>query len=227
MSLDTSPRPADIDYPETDGQPMGDSTIQIRWILKLFTGVDGVFLHQPDVFVAANLFWYPVQGSPSIVTAPDVLVAFGRPKGDRSSYKQWAESGIAPQVVFEVLSLSNTPGEMEDKFDFYQRYGVEEYYIYDPFDVTLQGFRRSKDRLGPIARMKNYTSPRLGIRFDLSGPELQVFRPDGEPFRTHQELMQLLQEEADKAQQTEAEKSALAAKLRELGIDPDSIKPRG
>jgi Uma2 family endonuclease len=213
MSLDASPLSADIEYPETDGQPMGDSTIQVRWIFKLFSGIDGVFLNRPDVFVAANLFWYPVKGDPATVTAPDVLVAFGRPKGDRRCYKQWEEGGIAPQIVVEVLSFNNTPGEMEDKFDFYERFGVEEYYVYDPIDITLQGFQRRRNRLMPIARMKNYTSPRLGIRFDMSGPELQVFRPDGEPFRTHQELM--------------AEKESLAAKLRELGIDPDSIKPQG
>ena len=32
-----------------------------------------------DVFVAGDLFWYPVRGNPRIVTAPDGLVVFGRP----------------------------------------------------------------------------------------------------------------------------------------------------
>ena len=65
------------------------------------------------MFVAGDLLWYPVEGKPSIRTAPDVMVVFGRPKGDRGSYKQWEEDGIAPQVVFEVLSPGNRAGEME------------------------------------------------------------------------------------------------------------------
>lgn len=60
------------------------------------------------------------------------MVVFGRPKGDRGSYLQWLEDGIAPQVVIEVLSPGNTLAEMAHKLQFYARYGVEEYYLYDP-----------------------------------------------------------------------------------------------
>ena len=67
------------------------------------------------------------------------MVAFGRPKGYRGSYKQWEESGIAPQAVFEILSPNNRVPEMERKFRFYEQYGVEEYYIYDPDEVELFG----------------------------------------------------------------------------------------
>ena len=35
------------------------------------------------------------------------MVVFGRPKGYRGSYRQWEEGGIAPQVVFEILSPGN------------------------------------------------------------------------------------------------------------------------
>jgi Uma2 family endonuclease len=58
-------------------------------------------------------------------------VVFGRPKGERGSYRQWEEDNIAPQVVFEVLSPGNTLKEMTKKLQFYNRYGVQEYYIYD------------------------------------------------------------------------------------------------
>ena len=111
----------DLDYPESDGQPMGDSTLQIRWIFTLFGNIDALFHDRVDIFVAANLFWYPVEGKPRIVTAPDVMVAFGRPKGERRVYKQWEEGGKAPQVVFEVLSHTNTVAEMEEKRLWYQR----------------------------------------------------------------------------------------------------------
>ena len=67
------------------------------------------------MFVAGSLLWYPVEGDNTTRIDTDVMVAFGRPKGYRGSYMQWVEGGIAPQVVFEVLSPGNRPGEMEQK----------------------------------------------------------------------------------------------------------------
>ncbi len=72
-----------------------------------------------------------------------MLVAFGRPKGDRGSYMQWIEEGIAPQVVFEVLSPGNRKPQMDAKFRFYDEYGCQEYYIYDPDKVKLTGYERT------------------------------------------------------------------------------------
>ena len=121
-----------IVYPDTDGQPMAENTLQFEWIVTIKGGLDHLLDADPNVFVAGDLFWYPVEGHPEIRVAPDAMVAFGRPKGHRLSYLQWEEGGIAPQVVFEVLSPGNRAGEMTRKFAFYQQYGVEEYYIYDP-----------------------------------------------------------------------------------------------
>lgn len=75
---------------------------------------------------------------------------FGRPKKDRGSYQQWQEERIPPQVVFEILSPRNRSSEMLRKFKFYERYGMEEYYIYDPNDGDLTGWLRSLDELNEI-----------------------------------------------------------------------------
>ncbi len=116
-----------IDYPESDGQPMADNTLQYEWIGTIKYGLEALFRERNDVFITGDLLWYPVEGDNKTQAAPDAKVAFGRPKGHRRSYKQWEEGGIAPQVVFEVLSPGNTPKEMTDKLRFYQRFGVEEY----------------------------------------------------------------------------------------------------
>ncbi|RME42073.1 MAG: Uma2 family endonuclease, partial [Chloroflexi bacterium] len=93
----------EIIYPESDGQPMADNTKQFRWIVTIKEGLEALFADNPDVFVAGDLLWYPVEGRPDIRQAPDVMVAFGRPKEDRGPYLQWEEGGIPPQVVFEIL----------------------------------------------------------------------------------------------------------------------------
>jgi Uma2 family endonuclease len=177
-------QPPEVEYPDSDGQPMSDNTLQFQWIVTLQTNLDILFKDDPTVFVAGDLLWYAVQGKPEVRAAPDALVAFGRPKGYRGSYKQWEEGGIAPQVVFEVLSPGNRPDEMARKLQFYDTYGVEEYYLYDPDNVMLTGWRRVGPSLQPIPVMHNWVSPRLKTHFDLSGPELVIYDPKGQKFLT-------------------------------------------
>ncbi len=102
----------DVVYPDSDGQPLADDTLQFEWITTIKGGLEAIFRDDPNVFVAGDLLWYPVEGDPTIRTAPDAMVVFGRPKGNRGSYQQWREEGIAPQVVFEVLSPGNRSGGM-------------------------------------------------------------------------------------------------------------------
>jgi Uma2 family endonuclease len=171
-------------YPDDDGQPMADNTLQYQWIVTIKDNLEDLFADRDDVFVAGNLLWYAVEGRPEIRLAPDALVVFGRPKGYRGSYMQWEEDGVPPTVVFEILSPNNRPAEMTRKFQFYDRHGVEEYYLYDPETNDLDGWRRVDDTLEEIAAMDGWTSPRLGIRFGRVGKTLQIFRPDGEEFLT-------------------------------------------
>ncbi len=158
------------------------------------------------------------------------MVVLGRPKGERGSYKQWEEDGIAPQIVFEILSPGNRSDELFRKFQFYEKYGVKEYYIYNPDNGDLLGWRRGDGSLRQITGMNGHVSQRLGIRFEPGeGPNnLRIIGPDGQPFRTHQELIEQAEAERRRAeaehQRAEAERQRaerLAAKLRELGIEPD------
>lgn len=232
-------------YPDSDGQPMSDNTLQFRWIVTIQGNLDALFADDPDVFVAGDLLWYPVEGDNQTRVAPDALVAFGRPKGYRGSYRQWEEGNIAPQVVFEVLSPGNRFSEMQRKLDFYDRFGVEEYYQYDPQRGDLTGWTRREGRLLLVDRMDGFVSPRLGIRFELpeGEEELRIYHPDGTLFLSFVEVM--AQREAERTARTAAERerddaererhnaererdeararaTMLAARLRELGIDPDA-----
>jgi Uma2 family endonuclease len=165
---------------------MPDNPKRLHWIKTIQQNLDQLLTHDPDVFVAGDLFWYPVEGNDDIHQIPSVMVVFGRPKSDRNAYQQWKEKKIAPQVVFEIPSPSD--GFQLDrgrKLMFYNRFGVEEYYLYDPEANELAGWCRTKGYLETIEPIHNWVSPRLGIRFDASGNELQIFRPDGEPFSMH------------------------------------------
>lgn len=204
----------DDPYPESDGQPMADNTEQYEWLVKIKENLEILFADRPDVFIAGDLLWYPVPDRRETgPIAPDVLVAFGRPKGRRGSYRQWDEGGIAPQVVFEILSPSNSAKEMAEKLAFYGQYGVEEYYLYDPDRNRLEIWirRRTDDgasRLTAQSHVRGWTSPRLGMRFALTPETLELFDPSGRPFLTSIELAR----QADAEQARALEESARAAR---------------
>ena len=222
----------DIIYPESDGQPMADNTKQFELIVLIKKNLDLLFANDPNVFVAGDLLWYAIKGNNVTRKAPDVMVVFGRPKGDRGSYLQWKEDNIPPQVVFEILSPSNSAKEMISKYKFYERYGVEEYYLYDPDKSELTGWLRSGDELAEIEQMVGWVSPRLGIRFELSDGELEIYRPDGHRFLTYEQQAEAREQEQQRtqqaqarAEQAEAQLLALRTLLQERGINPEDFHP--
>ena len=148
-----------------------------------------------------------------------------------------ARTGIAPQVVFEVLSPGNRLAEMIKKFQFYDRYRVEEYYIYDPDRGELSGWARAADGdLIEIDAMTGWVSPRLGVRFEcsrrragtlLSGwPQVRQLsrvgtssasRPGSRPSKLRQQAEQARQQ----AEQAQERAERLAEQLRALGVEPE------
>ncbi|MBE9203997.1 Uma2 family endonuclease [Synechocystis salina LEGE 06099] len=195
-----------IVYPDSDGQPMADNTKQFSWIVLLKENLECLFADNPHVFVV-----------------------LGRPKGDpagicyavRGSYRQWQEGNQPPQVVFEVLSPGNRLKEINKKRDFYDFYGVEEYeeyYVYDPDNNELVGLQRRQGKLTVIDEVEHWTSPRLGIHFELTPENLQIFYPDRRPFLTTVALAALAEQTEKRAELAEAENARLKELLRQAGI---------
>ena len=103
---------------------------------------------------------------------------------------------------------------MTRKLQFYERYGVEEYYIYDPDENELEGLQRQEgERLELIEEINHWKSPRLGIEFVLTSETMEIYRPDGRKFLSSLELEQQRQQATQRAER-------LAEQLRALGIDP-------
>lgn len=215
-----SPIASQVLYPDSDGKPIAENTVQYRWIVRLVTNLKRLLQGQ-TAFVAGDLLWYPIQVEtpPAPCLAPDVMVALGRPDGDRGSYKQWEEDDIAPQVVFEILSPSNSDREMLAKQIFYTQHGVLEMFFYDPDSRDFWGLVRTdlEHNFTPVTPLNfPWTSPTLNIRFEMFEDGLAIFYPDGEPFKEPEEFI----EERDRALQ---QRDRAFAKLRELGIDPEQL----
>ena len=221
-------------YPSSDGKPMAENTTQYEWIVRLKGGIEACC---PTAFVAGDLLWYFVEGDPKQCVAPDVLVAFGRPRGPRMTYLQW-EEGVIPQVVVQVWSPGNRWPDRARKLLLYSRLGVEEFITYDPDSNDFAVFLRSPNGVlleVESAANHDWVSPLLGIRFAPGEEILEVYGPDGARLPFFGELVEgarLAKEGQAKAEQAcgraeeerataTARAEALAAKLRALGIEPE------
>jgi len=182
----------DPNFPDSDGRPMADNQTQYKWMVTIAEGLDDLYRDRPNVLVACDLLWYFDEDDARRCVAPDVFVAFGRPKAPRHSYKEWLE-GHAPQVVFEIHSPSNGEKEMDRKRRLYDARGVEEYYYYFPEEAAgrFDGWRRGAAGLEPIAETDGWTSPLLEVTFETPPFDnaLVLRRPDGEAFQHVQDVM--------------------------------------
>ena len=214
-------------YPDSDGEPLSDNTLQLAWIVLLYANLDAIC----PWFVAADLLWYPVEGKPKIRLAPDVLVALERPKGYRGSYMQFREDGVPPTVVFEILSPSNTVAQMSAKSAFYLSYGAREFIVIDPDEGTGWAVVRNDDGDNEVVEeIDGWVSPALGVRFSREDGELRVYRPDGTRFKDLGDAeaetaaaRSRAEQEARRAEQEALRAERLAARLAALGVDPDEI----
>ena len=137
------PWPWVVEYPDEDGEPMADNEWQGRTMDAIFYALDGRFQSDPDVHVAKDLLVYYDEGNPNQALAPDVFVTRGVAPGFRSSYRIWEERR-APEFVLEVASRSTAKKDATEKKDLYARWGVREYWLFDPrgglHEPRLQGF---------------------------------------------------------------------------------------
>ena len=205
----------DIIYPESDGQPLGETDVHISEVLDLLETLRDWYRDQSDVYVAGNLFLYYVEGNPRAVVCPDLFVAKGVPKYFRRTYKLW-EEGKAPCMVIEVTSRDTHREDTVGKRACYEELGIEEYFLHDPLgdylDPPLRGFRLTHGRYAPMEpdRDGSLSSLTTGLRLRLDDASLRlVDAATGEPLLRGQEAR-------DQARRERAAREAVEAELVRL-----------
>ena len=158
-----------IEYPESDGKPLGETDAHRREILAIIAMLEQYFAANSDVYVSGNLMLYYEEGEPSSVVSPDVFVVKGVPKGLRRTYKLWEEKR-PPAIVFEITSRSTRLEDKGNKRALYAMLGVHEYFLFDPLSEylkpPLQGFRLIGDEYIAIDQAEDGSliSQELGLR---------------------------------------------------------------
>ena len=182
-TIATKPLPGtsiDPDYPDSDGEPMGESGFHVEAILHLFSALKNFFRQRDDVHVAADMFLYYERGKPSACKAPDVMVTFGVVGNHlRRSFRTW-EEGVAPAVIFEVTSRKTRREDEIVKPQVYASLGVKEYFRFDPegdsAKLALAGYRLHGGVYRPLEfnQAGMLTSLELGTSLEAEFPFLRL-----------------------------------------------------
>jgi len=177
--MNAIPLQRDVYYPESDGQPMAETDLHRDEMFDLIQALKRRYRDVPDVYVSGNLFFYYVKGDPRAVVAPDVFLVRGVEKRSRRTYKLW-EEGRVPSLVIELTSDSTRDEDLSKKKSCYERLGVEEYFLHDPYqdylDPALQGFRLTNGRYQWIEPEpdSSLSSLATGLLLRAEGPRLRL-----------------------------------------------------
>ena len=197
---------ARVHYPDSDGEPMGESFLHIDVATDARTVLLVHHADRADACVGGNNFVYYEEGNPRAVVVPDVFVVFGVPKRtDRRVFKVWEEGGRVPDFVLEVTSRKTRRNDEGQKKDLYERLGVAEYWQFDPtgdyLDPILKGRALADGRYrelglerrdGGLCRLSEV----LGLDLRLEAGRLRFFDPKrGEYLLTPEEQQQVNREQ--------------------------------
>lgn len=186
----------EVYYPESDGEPMAETDIHANLLIYLKKALEIFFSERDDIYVSGNIMFYYVEGDPTQTVAPDVMVCFGIPKGERRSYKTWEENDVVPSVVIEISSHGTWKKDRIEKRLLYEMLGVKEYYIFNPLfpknSPAFLAYRLENNVLNQVTiengRIKSEV---LGLELVETEKTLRLFNPEtGEFLKTTEEFAQ-------------------------------------
>ncbi len=199
----------EIYYPESDGKPMAETDVHRTQMNYLIESLKLFFENKKNAYISGNIMFYYEEGNPYKSFSPDVMVCFDVSPDDRRVYKLWEEKQF-PQVVFEISSRATWGEDLNKKWFLYQKFGVKEYYIFDPeYDYLpepLIAYRLKKDELKQV-KVKNgrVFSEQLGLEIVDTGKGLRLYDPEKKEFiqtlEEASEEIRRLREEIEKLKQ--------------------------
>ncbi|MBW4453554.1 MAG: Uma2 family endonuclease [Nostoc indistinguendum CM1-VF10] len=225
----------DVIFPPSDlysDEPPLETELHLRQIMLLLQCLEWLWPGRNDFYAAGNLtiYYSPHQKKSEYFRGPDFFVVLGCERKTRKSWVVWEEEGKYPNVIIEILSESTAKTDKGLKKTIYQDiFRTPDYFWFDPYTLEFAGFHLLDGEYQPLqANAEGYLwSQQLGLYLGINWGLLRWFTPDRELVPTLEETAAQAQETAAQAQkiaaQAQEKTERLAAKLRELNIDPDTI----
>ena len=152
---------------------MAENTLQFRWIVTIKEGLDRVFRDRPDVFVAGDLFWYPVEGHPEICLAPDVLVASAGRRETAARTSNGKKGGLPRRSSLRSSRRATGTARCAASSSSMRNTASGVLHL-RPRRVVLDGLAAHRGRARWIPRTDGWISPRSASD-SISGNELTIY----------------------------------------------------
>ncbi|MCP6759700.1 MAG: Uma2 family endonuclease [Fischerella sp. CENA71] len=220
--------PEDVILPPSDlysDEPPLETELHLEQIMLLLKCLKWLWRDRTDFYAAGNLtIYYSFSKSKSEdFRGPDFFVVLDTERKARKSWIVWEEDGKYPNVILEILSESTANIDKEFKKKLYQNtFRTPDYFWFDPYTLEFAGFHLVDGNYQPLeaSNQGHLWSQQLGLYLGIYQGLLRFFTPEGQLVPTPEEEAESERQQKELAL-SRAEK--LAAKLRELNIDPDTI----
>ena len=229
----------DIIIPPSDlwsDEPPLESDLHRLQIDCLINCINWLWRSRQDFYASGNItiYYSPEQTKSRDFRGPDFFLVLGTERKPRKSWVVWAEEGKYPNVIVEILSNSTAAIDRGKKKEIYQdTFRTPDYFWFEPVSLEFTGFHLIDGKYQPIeANQQGWLwSQQLELYLGIHEKTLRFFTAEGELVPTEAEYerqqkelaQQQVQQEALRTQQEAQRAEKLAAKLRELNINPDTL----
>ncbi|HIK32835.1 MAG TPA: Uma2 family endonuclease [Oscillatoriales cyanobacterium M59_W2019_021] len=206
-------------------EPPLESDLHLEQIMLLLKCLKWLWQDRNDFYAAANLtIYYSLKKRKNEdFRGPDFFVVLDTERRSRKSWMIWEEDGKYPNVIVEILSDSTANVDRDLKKKLYQdTFRTPDYFWFDPYTLEFAGFHLVDGRYQPLQpnSQGHLWSRQLGLSLGIHQGLLRFFTLEGELVPTPEEAAKSERQQREIA---EERSERLAAKLRELNIDPDTI----
>ena len=248
-TLQTQTELEEIEFPPGDlesKEPPLESELHLRQILLLIQMLEYLWQDRQDFYAFGNLtiYYSPEQKKTENFRGPDFFVVLNTERKPRKSWVVWEEGGKYPNVIIELLSKSTANVDRTNKKEIYQDiFRTPEYFWFSPETLEFKGFGLTLGQYQDLQPNEQgfLWSEQLQLFLGVYEQKLRFFTPERVLVPTPEESAKTAEQRASEAEETsrktqeelEAERQQrqaeqqrnerLAAKLRELNIDPDTL----
>ena len=211
----------DVIFPDGDlysDEPPVETELHLEQIMLLLKCLKWLWRDRNDFYAAGNLtiYYSPRQRKSEKFRGPDFFVVLGTERKTRKSWVVWEEDGKYPNVIIEILSPKTADTDQGFKKQLYQdTFRTYDYFWFDPDSLEFAGFHLvDGEYQALLANERGHLwSQQLGLCLGIDRGLLRFFTPEGQLVPTPEEVADRQTQRAER----------LAAKLRELNVNPDTI----
>ena len=209
-------------------EPPLETELHLEQIMLLLKCLKWLWRDRNDFYAAGNLtiYYSHKKRKDEQFRGPDFFVVLDTERKIRKSWVVWEEDGKYPNLILEILSESTANTDRGLKKNLYQNtFRTPDYFWFDPYTLEFAGFHLVDGKYEPLEpnNQGHLWSQQLELYLGIYQGLVRFFTPEGELVPTPEEIAELAESERQQKEIAQQKAERLAAKLRELNIDPDTI----